>query len=260
MNLKTKHQLIFAEALSYLAQRASMDSIRRHMVAPASAASAGMADVFEQLLSSLANRQAMANTIGDIGRLRTILRGFEPADVLSSYDSWGQLFDAVKASGKAPGRMDKDNPRSYWVHFCKGTLDAAKFLTGLGSVEKFRNYVGVFYSNDETKADLPQLIAGRIHGMGFPLACDFLKELGYTDYAKPDVHIKAVLGGFGLTDGSDRDTLRAVVLMAKSVGETPYAVDKVLWLIGSGNLYLDNIRFKTDRAEFMKQATSALER
>jgi len=46
--------------------------------------------------------------------------------------------------------------------------------------------------------------------------------------------------------------------MAKDVGETPYAVDKALWLIGSGNLYLDEVEFETSRVQFIRQARRAL--
>ncbi|NCD05852.1 MAG: hypothetical protein EOL97_07010 [Spirochaetia bacterium] len=51
----------------------------------------------------------------------------------------------------------------------------------------------MFEYNLQTKIALPLLISKKISGIGFALACDFLKELGFTDYSKPDVHIVAVL-------------------------------------------------------------------
>ena len=43
-----------------------------------------------------------------------------------------------------------------------------------------------------------------------------------------------------------------VIKMARIVGETPYKVDKVFWLICSGNHYYDNISMKRNKNEFIK--------
>ena len=37
----------------------------------------------------------------------------------------------------------------------------------------------------------------------------------------------------------------------KSIKKTPYEVDKLFWLVGSGNFYLDNIRINTNRSWFI---------
>jgi thermostable 8-oxoguanine DNA glycosylase len=51
------------------------------------------------------------------------------------------------------------------------------------------------------------LISREVKGIGFPLACDFLKEMGFTGFAKPDVHIKTIF--------------KAVIRVAINVGVTP---------------------------------------
>jgi hypothetical protein len=102
------------------------------------------------------------------------------------------------------------------------------------------------------------IIAAEIHGTGFPLACDFLKELGWTQYGKPDAHTKTILKGLGFSDGSDYYIFKVMVLMAKLLHVTPFQVDKILWLIGSGNLYLADGRFRTNRAGFVREARKAL--
>ncbi|MFB6273972.1 MAG: hypothetical protein ABEL51_13860, partial [Salinibacter sp.] len=71
---------------------------------------------------------------------------------------------------------------------------------------------------------------------GFALACDFLKELGWVAYPKPDVHLNAIFSGLGFSDGTDYATFKAIVRMAEVLYETAYAVDKLFWLIGSGKL------------------------
>ena len=47
------------------------------------------------------------------------------------------------------------------------------------------------------------LISHVVSGIGFALACDFLKELGFVNFAKPDVHVKAIVKGLNLSDSDD---------------------------------------------------------
>lgn len=50
-------------------------------------------------------------------------------------------------------------------------------------------FVSRFDYNISTRMALPLLISTKISGVGFALACDTLKELGFTNYPKPDVHM-----------------------------------------------------------------------
>ena len=82
------------------------------------------------------------------------------------------------------------------------------------------------------------LLSYEIHGFGFPLACDFLKEIGYTGFGKPDTHLKKIFGKLHLSRSSkDYDVFRAILRIAAHAGKTPYEVDKIFWLVGSGNFY-----------------------
>ena len=72
----------------------------------------------------------------------------------------------------------------------------------------------------------------------------FLKELGFTRYPKPDVHLKEVFSKLGLSDNDPISTFEAIVRMSdicKDIDEfvTPYKVDKIIWLICSGKYYLE---------------------
>jgi len=258
MTTKAIHKAIFKEAMDYLAGTADVEAVRRHMDIGQSTRFKSYPPLYRRMLISLSNTQGMPNSIGPIDNLREVLYDFKPAAVVEAYDSWERLFSRVKAEVKPPGRMVRKNPRTYWVQFCKSALDGAAFLTRLGSLRRFEEFVDAFYRSEDTKPALPLLLAEEIGGFGFPLACDFLKESGYTDYAKPDVHTITITKALGLSDGEALSTYRALVAMAKDVGETPYAVDKALWLIGSGNLYLDDVEFETSRVQFIRQARRAL--
>lgn len=85
------------------------------------------------------------------------------------------------------------------------------------------------------------LLDQEIDGFGFALACDFLKELGYVNFAKPDVHIRDIFKALDLCPAKVNDYLlfKAIIRVAKNANFTPYNADKLFWLIGSGYFYDD---------------------
>jgi hypothetical protein len=149
--------------------------------------------------------------------------------------------------------MDKTNPHSYWVIFSKGAMSGAKYLDRFDALEDFLQYVQDFDEKLTTRPALPFLMGHEIFGYGFSLACDFLKELGFSNYAKPDTHLIDIFSGLDVSSKAALDVFRAVSLLADEVEETPYAVDKAFWLIGSGNLYLNNAKFRTSKKEFIEE-------
>jgi hypothetical protein len=55
------------------------------------------------------------------------------------------------------------------------------------------------------------------------------------------VHVKGIFGSIGLCPpgAGDYEVFKAVARVASNVGVTPYNVDKLFWLIGSGYFYED---------------------
>jgi len=51
-------------------------------------------------------------------------------------------------------------------------------------------------------------------------------------------------------------TLKAIDRIAKANSVTPYAVDKVFWLIGSGNFYVTGKNIGRQKQTFIKLLTS----
>ena len=111
-------------------------------------------------------------------------------------------------------------------------------------------------------------IGSEIYGFGFPLACDFLKELGFENYGKPDVHIKDIFRAYKFIDDLDSKTntnesncrvFKKMLEISKSIGISCYTLDKVIWLIGSGDFYLnENIRKISMKKDFMAMADTFL--
>ena len=108
-----------------------------------------------------------------------------------------------------------------------------------------------FNYNQITRMALPLLMEKKIHGVGFAIACNTLKDLGFLDYPKPDVHLLDVFAELGLAERNQISVFESVVKMAKVCNVTPYKLDKIIWLICSGRYYLDDINLGGRKKEFI---------
>jgi hypothetical protein len=227
-----------------------------------------MADVFRRLLESAQNRGMMATviggSIGGVDALGPMLDGFSPTGAIRRFASSGELLDAIKRELQPVGKFRR-GPGSLWPLFAKAALSGAQFLSQFASGPEFIEWVRVFDADDRKRAALPMLLSQEIDGFGLALACDFLKELGFLNFAKPDVHVKAIVRGLGLSSRTANDyaVFKAVVRIAANCGRTPYAVDKLFWLVGSGRFY-DHPemgkkgRVRTNRNRFIRSAQRLL--
>ncbi len=251
----TKQQAegFWAICCAYLSQKVDMGAVRELVTENANPRSTDLSKIYLRLLKSLVNKRGMQKSIGDVRRLSSLLCDFSPAEVHKRYGlDWEMLFDKIKRKIKPQSRMNRKAPQNYWVVFSKGALDGAAFLSKFNSGEQFVETVSQFAKSEILVAAFPKLLELEIHGLGFALACDFLKESGWSEYAKPDVHTKKILSAVGLADGTDYGTFKAILRIAKHIGETPYTVDKYIWLMGSGNLHHRHEKFKTSREEFLR--------
>jgi len=246
--------LLWHTARSYLSERTNIEKVDELASDKTNPKLTKMSDIYCRLLDSLRNRQGMPRSISNISNLKEVLKGFSPLEVQETYGlDWQKLFTAIQTEVRPTSRMDINSPQNYWVVFTKGALDSAAFLSQFKDGNEFVNSVGLFAENEALVAGMPMVMTLEITGLGFALACDFLKESGWSQYAKPDTHTKKILKGCGFADGTDYGTFKAIVTISKHVDQTPYNVDKVLWLIGSGKLYTINETFDTDRDEFIRR-------
>ena len=124
--------------------------------------------------------------------------------------------------------------------------------------DDFDSFVNQFRYNSAAKIALPLLISTRIRGMGFALVCDMLKEMGYVDYPKPDVHIIDICEALGLSSRNQYDCFETICQMATDNDVTPYRVDKILWLICSGRFYMDGMNIGRHKEQFIESARQML--
>ena len=222
-------------------------------------------ELYQRVLESAQNANmksaVIGHSIGGVGKLESVLHSFNPRKVLDFYghDTDSLLAD-IKDTLKPTGQILTE-PLSIWPRYCHTILSAARFFIQFESGKDFYNWANSFYGDKRFIAALPLIMAEEIYGIGYSLACDFLKELGFINYGKPDVHICQIFSGLGLCHktASPYEIQKIIVQMAEIKGVSPYNVDKVFWLIGSGDFYMHrdignngkNGRMKKDFVEKM---------
>ncbi len=128
-----------------------------------------------------------------------------------------------------------------------------EFLSRFDSFESFDQFVSSFNFNDIAITGLPILLDQEIYGMGFPLACDWLKEMGYTNYAKPDTHSIDILYVTRIAPRQDNYVVyKTMVRMAGVNDEVPAVVDRLLWFIGSGKYVDEHDKITRQKAGFIR--------
>jgi hypothetical protein len=255
MDLEKKLKLVYHEARRLLVSEVGEDTLNKQLDYYHKLRFKTLGDVFNRLMESLRNRQSMPNSIGEIEKLKKFVFNFNPQKTYKFYgENWKLLFNTIKKQYTPPGPMVITNRRSYWVIYTKGILSSAKFLSNFKSAKDFDKFVKSFSHNQFTIASLPMLLEKEIAGLGFPLACDFLKELGYSNYGKPDVHIKDIFYELGLADSkNDYEIFKTIVKIGLVVKEEPVIVDKIFWLLGSGNFYFSNVKIDRQKAKFIRE-------
>ena len=201
----------------------------------------------------------MASAIGFNRRekeIKAILFDYNVHKILATYKNTDELLKEFKSKFNLPNIQSK---RSLWRKFSEGIISGANFIASFKNKDDFDTFIKTFNRNKYTKSALPMLLSKEIKGFGFALACDFLKELGYREYPKPDVHLIKIFYELGLSEFAEQyEVYKSIIEMADAVGEDAYTVDKIFWLISSGRFYLANIEIGRNRDKFIKSVKTKL--
>ena len=218
-------------------------------------------DVYIQFIKSAQNYRGMPKIIKFEERRSVISRLLHDFDYSIIKDM--NYEDIYYSFRKSFSVTSADGIYNSWLKWSKSIVDSARYVSGFESVEDFVKFVKIFDYNNETRMALPLLISKKISGIGFALACDLLKELGFTNYPKPDGHLKDVFSGVRLCENDDISTFEAIVKMSdacKSVDAdiTPYKVDKIIWLICTGDFYLESqeTKIESNKKKFIENCIS----
>lgn len=254
----------FQTALDFLCElpNVSLDLIQAHWE-PEYSKPQNLEKIYQRLCDSAQNQQmapkVVGKSIGGVENLSGILFDFDPKKVADKYQPNDNLllFKEIIEQLKPKGKL-RATPRSVWPKFCRSIIDGAHFLSQFRNGQDFYSWANSIYEDEKTKNILPLMMSLEIKGMGIALISDFLKEIGFVNYGKPDVHIKEILVASNYLHERDLKSLRGAYKALKVMDDiaeenevTAYAVDKTLWLIGSGNFYRNNQNTGNRKQEFI---------
>lgn len=227
-----------------------------------------LAGVYWHLAFTAQNYQSLPQVIGcqigdgDVGELSALLCDFDPAAVLGKYgeEGWESLLDDVDATF-FPHKPRSRGPHSLWKRYCKAVLSGAKFLTGFRDAEHFYAWVAEHDASVQSRYELAITLGNELHGFREALACDFVKELGFPNWSKPDVHLKKIFVELRLAESEDECTVfEAIDRFARNNDVSPYHADKVFWLISSGRFYRSGMEVSRRRDRFIRVALKNLDK
>jgi hypothetical protein len=225
--------------------------------------------IYERILESAQNANMKAGVIGraigGIKNLSQVLFRFDPEKVLGKYDSdWEILLDDIQREIQPAGKIRRTK-RGIWPQYCRTIFSGAEFISQFASAADFFAWVDFFDQDNRARSSLPLLLSREIFGFGFALGCDFLKEMGYVNFPKPDVHLRDIFQGIGLCDEKPDDyaLFKSIIRVSLHAQVTPYNVDKIFWLIGSGNFYDDpqignNGKIGSNKKEFVEKTKAQI--
>lgn len=242
LNLQNRMKRVYDEALKFLYNNKPSDvsdeQLEELFIVPKENFNTKN-KILKRLFSSLQNYQSMNNDIGfdtkeDRKKIfKKILFDFDDAKILKRYKTYNDLLEVfIREFDLDRSRFKREN--NQWTKYSKAVLSASSFMSRFKDASDFHRFIMRFKYNDMTAAALPMLLSKEIYGLGFAIGCDFLKEIGYDQYPKPDVHLMDVFSELDLSERNEYSCYKAIIRMANCVEETPFKVDKVLWLICSG--------------------------
>jgi hypothetical protein len=231
-----------------------------------------LAEIYEYLLRSVGNGYG-ANAIGKCfgqkygteeerktwnEKTRDKLKDFDVDVVAELYgtdpNNWRQVYsDFCLGIVKGEGIV---------AAYCKAIISGAKFISEFSSAEDFCNWLNRYADDDKQRYKPIKKISKEVDGIGFALACDFVKEIGYKQYLKPDRHIKDIFIGLALCfSDKEEEIAYAGIRAARNAHVDAYDYDKVFFLIGSGAFYRhkDQNIGQPNKAQFIEQTREKLE-
>ncbi len=165
--------------------------------------------------------------------------------VLDTYkNDYNALYSAFKDSLSLD---DKQFTVDVWLSYANCICGMAQYLSKFKNAEEMYTYFDGFKTPEE-KIKLIKEIKCQSHisktkwGWGFALSANWLKDIGMLDYCKPDIQVIKCLNSLGLCSKTNTVVFKTLVAIAEDTKEydktaSAFKLDRILWLIGSGDFY-----------------------
>ena len=265
-NLKIDLKDLYEIAYDFLLSQKEVDEINIKKHFKPMSRPKDFKNIFKGFCGSAQNKGMSDNVIGNsingIENLGKVLYDFDPKLIVQNYSKEDNLLllDRIIVTLKPYGKVRK-TPRSLWPIYCRSIIEGAYFITKFESPSDFYKTIDKFVEDNRVKYAFPLMMSSEIYGFGLALACDFIKELGYENYGKPDTQLKNIFSSLGLIETKNKQKIQVELDVLKLIDEiahinkvTPYQVDKIFWLIGSGMFSRTGIKVGSKRKQFIKMA------
>lgn len=209
-------------------------------------------DIMKMLAFILQNRFNLPNVINfenNYDVLSAVTNQFD-ADIVANFDKDVLIQELAE-------EINFDSSSRSWNNYAQGLIDAAKYLEKIKNFS-YDSYLKYAESNPDTVIN--ELC--QIKGMGPALARNFLKEIGVTQFGKPDVHLYAVFESFDSSVVNETTFDSALTQQASKANVSSFELDRIIWLICSGNYFKHHIKIgkRTLRDNFIKELTEAIDK
>lgn len=215
-----------------------------------------------RLASSLQNSGMMHNSIRfneDENRkknIKKVLCNWNIKKARENYNSAEEIYKKIKEiCGENFDKGSGTKKETNWQKYCTGLFNGLEYLdkNGIKEIDELVSFdYSASFEEFAEKIKKIEKITKTIHGLGLTLTCDWLKECGCEWLAKPDVHIIEVIKYFKNVDKiKDKDVLEFMFEWSKLVDCSPYKLDKMIWLLCTGNFYLN--KPKTSRSNILSR-------
>jgi len=175
--------------------------------------------------------------------LEKILYNFSPKEICKKYNNADEIWKEFPNDWK----INAKGERRDWRLYSKTIFESAGFLKNFSSVKEINDTFALI-QDKFGKYYLPQILM-KIPGIKMAFSCDFLKETGFVEYAKPDTHITDIIGKLFFSNGnkvSEEDILKKVDEICSELKINQYHFDKLLYLVCTHDFYLDENSVKKD--------------
>lgn len=207
-------------------------------------------DILICFISTLQDYQSMPNIIGFNSKperketYNKIFCDYDHMKILDNYDE-DSLFNEFCKNFPVNNANSKQNS---WRKWARGIIDVCGYLSRFDTPEDFNEHFRSFNGDLEGIVELQD----NIYCMGFALSCNVIKDLGFTDYCKPDTHLIDVLSEIGFCSDNPRSVFYKVREIAEANNITPFHLDSIIWLICSGYYYKhDGIKIGSHKKEYI---------
>lgn len=147
-----------------------------------------------------------------------------------------------------------------WYKFAKNIITLALYLSQFRDIDELYAEFEKAVSSEE-KIKLINTVSVQVSQWGFAMASNWIKDMGMTGYCKPDQHVRAIIDGIYQTGEDEKAVFEKAVDVANHCNVSAFELDRLLFLIGSGDFYKDEHEhikksYKGNEQDFIKKFKS----